>query len=77
MTLEPPPLAHARLDLGWVAHERLGMWSIEVVNPVTSDLLGAKVQPLRAYQNVVEFLISATAAQREAMLELLDPAPFG
>jgi len=77
MTLEPPPLAHARLDLGWVASERLGMWSIEVVNPVTSDLLAARVQPLRAYQNVTEFLLQATARQREAMLELLDPPPFG
>lgn len=77
MTLEPPPLAHCRLDLGWVAADRLGMWSIEVTNPVTSELLAARVQPLKTYESVVSFLLVATAAQREALLELLDPPPFG
>lgn len=77
MSLEPPPLAHCRLDLGWVASDRLGMWSIEVTNPVTSELLAARVQPLKRYESVVSFLLIATAAQREALLELLDPPPFG
>lgn len=76
MQLVPPRLIHARLDLGWCADDRLGMWAIECRNPVTSDLIAASVQPLRTFEGVVPFLLQATARQREQLLELLDPAPF-
>jgi hypothetical protein len=74
--LVPPRLVHARLDLGWAAEERLGMWAVEVLSPIDGTLLAASVDPLHAYPDLVTCLLKATAGQRAILLELLDPDPF-
>lgn len=72
----PPRLIHARLDLGWAANERLGMWAIEVRSPVEDRLLAATVEPLHAYPDLVTYLLKSTSNQRALLLDILDPPPF-
>lgn len=74
--LFPTTMAHARLDLGWHAGDRIGTWAIEVRNPVDGALLAQEVHPLQSYPDILSLLIKATSQQRLILLELLDPDPF-
>ena len=74
--LVPEVVLQARLDLGWHSVERVGMWAIEVRNPITAELVAAEVSPAHTYTDVLSMLIAATSTQRLILLEYFDPDPF-
>lgn len=72
----PEELLQARLDVGWHRRERVGMWAIEVRNPITQALVAMKVEPLHHFPDLVTLLIRSTSEQRAILLDLFDPHPF-
>lgn len=76
MALLPPTLVHVRLDLGWAAVDREGMFAVEIRNPVTDELVAAEVVPLRSYPDLEAYLEHARTYQDALIREVLDPYPF-
>lgn len=74
--LIPPALLQVRLDLGWSADERLGMFSAEAYIPTTKELLALEVHPTRWYPGLENFLETATTWQRLVLGDVFDPDPF-
>lgn len=76
-SLYPPALLHVRLDLGWAAADRVGMFAGEAYIPTTRELVALEVHPSRRYANIHAFLGHAVAWQSELVVDVFDPDPFG
>lgn len=74
--LTPVPLVQVRLDVGWHAAERIGMYSAECYVPNTRELLALEVHPSARYDSLEHFVGTAHAWQRAVLLSVFDPDPF-
>jgi hypothetical protein len=74
--LLPQELVQVRLDVGWHAAARAGMYSYEAYVPDTKELLGMRVRPTAHYPSLQIFLDVVTGAQRHVLMSLFDPDPF-
>jgi hypothetical protein len=74
--LLPQEIVQVRLDVGWHAAARAGMYSYEAYIPDTKELLGMRVRPTAHYPSLEIFLDVVTGAQRHVLRSLFDPEPF-
>lgn len=73
----PQELVTVRLDVGWYRPERVGMFSGEVYVTDTRELLALEVRPFVKDLTLEQHLAEAQTWQRELLLDVFDPLPFG
>lgn len=73
----PAELVTVRLDIGWYSPERVGMFSGEVYDTATRELLALEVRPFTKALTLEQHVADAQAWQRELLFDVFDPAPFG
>lgn len=74
--LFPSSLVQVRLDVGWDADHRVGMFAAEAFVPTTKELLAMEVVPSTRYDSLQQFC--GVAGERHVLLltDLFDPDPF-
>ncbi len=75
-SLIPPALATIRLDVGWHAADKVGMYAAEAYVSDSRELLALEVHPSRHYPDLEDFLSRAQTWQRGVLLDIFNPDPF-
>lgn len=74
--LFPPDLVQATVRLAWIRETAHAQWQIEVINPVTDELLAMSSVPHRNAPSAQEALEVALQDLSVLWLEVTDPDPF-
>jgi len=72
----PPELVTVRLDLGWCAPDKVGMFAGEAYVSGTKELLALEVHPAHRYDHLGDWLGAAQRWQGDIVRSLFDPDPF-